>query len=117
MGYVETLNLREAQRTSKLNTNSQKINVNDIVLVYEDVVSRYFWRIAIITAVLPSRDSKIKIAIVRKAKTNTILKRPINKFFTVKNTYHDTNQADKGREKKLRREATVIGELKMKYTC
>ena len=87
------------------------------MLVYEDVVSRYFWRIAIITAVLPNRNSKIKRAIVRIAKTNTILKRLINKFFTVRNTYHDTNQADKGREKKLRREAAVIGELKIKYIC
>ena len=87
------------------------------MLVYEDVVSRYFWRIAIITAVLPNRNSKIKRVIVRIAKANTILKRPINKFFTVRNTHHDTNQADKGREKKLRREAAVIGELKIKYIC
>ena len=35
------------------------------------------------------------------AKTNTVLKRPINKPFTVENTY-DTNQTDKAREQKLR---------------
>ena len=32
------VNLRETQRTSKLNINSQKINVNDIVLVYDEMV-------------------------------------------------------------------------------
>ena len=32
-------------------------------------------------------------------------------------TYHDTNQTDKAREQKLRREAVVIGELKRKYDC
>ena len=42
--------------------------------------------------VLPSRDSEIRGAIVRIAKTNTILKRPVNKLFAVENTDHDTNQ-------------------------
>ena len=81
------------------------------------MVSRHFGRIAIVTGVLPSRDSEIREAIVIMAKTNVILKRPVNKLFTVKNTYHDTNQTDKAREQKLRREATVIGELKIKYEC
>ena len=34
------VNLRETQRTSKLNINSPKINVNDIVLVYDSLVKR-----------------------------------------------------------------------------
>ena len=80
------VNLRETQRTSKLNINSYRINVNDIVLVYDEMVSRHAWRIAIVTGVLPIRDSEIRRAIVRMAKTNTILKRPVNKLFTVKNT-------------------------------
>ena len=78
--------LRETQRTSKLNINSHKINVNDIVLVYDEMVSRHVWRTAIVTGVLPIRDCEIRRAIVRMAKTNTILKRPVNKLFTVKNT-------------------------------
>ena len=32
--YVYAVNLRETQRTSKLNINSPKIKVNDFVLVY-----------------------------------------------------------------------------------
>ena len=35
-----------------------------------------------LTWLLPSRDSEIRGAIVRIAKTNTILKRPVNKPFT-----------------------------------
>ena len=54
------VNLREPQQTSKLNVNSSKINVNDIVLVYDEKVPRHFWRIAIVTGVSPSRDCKIK---------------------------------------------------------
>ena len=87
------------------------------MLVYDEKVPRHFWRIAIVTGVLPSRHSEIRGAIVRMAKTNTILKLPVNKLFTVKNTYHDTNQTDKAREQNLRREEAVIGELKMKYEC
>ena len=54
---------------------------------------------------------------MRKVKTSAILKRPLNKLFTVKNTYHDANQTDKAREQKLRQEAAVIGEQKRKNDC
>ena len=56
------VNLRETQRTSKS-------NVNDIVLVYDEMVPRHFWRITTATGVLPSRDSEIRGAIVRMEKT------------------------------------------------
>ena len=97
--------------------NSSKINVDDIVLVYDEKVPIHFWRIAIVTGVLPSRDSEIRGAIVRIAKTNTILKRPLNKLLALENTYNDTNQTDEARGQKLRREAAVIGEQKRKYEC
>ena len=79
-GYV--VNLRETQQTSKLNINSLKINVNDILLVFYEKVPRHFWGIAIVTRVLPSRDSEIRGAILRTAKTNTILERPVNKYIS-----------------------------------
>ena len=95
------MNLRETQRTSKLNIDSLKVNVNDIVLVFYEKMLRHFWRIAIVTRVLPSRDSEIRGTIVRVAKTNTILKLPVNRLFPVENTYHDTNQTDKARHKEI----------------
>ena len=52
------MNLRETQRALKLNIDSLKINVNDIVLVFYEKVPRHFWRIFIVTRLLPSRDSK-----------------------------------------------------------
>ena len=55
MYYV--VNLRESQRTSKLNINSLKIHVNDIVLVFYEKV--HFWRIGIVTPVLPTRGTEI----------------------------------------------------------
>ena len=89
------------QRTSELNINFLKISVNDIVLVIYEKVPRYFWRIAIVTRVLPSRDSKIRGAIVRHVKINTILKCPVNNLFAVENIYHDTNQTDKASHKEM----------------
>ena len=89
------------QRTSKLNIDSLKNNVNDVVLDFHEKVPRQFWRVAIVMQVLPSRDSeKIREAIVRIAKTNTILKHPVNKLFTVENTY-DTKQTDKASHKEI----------------
>ena len=98
-----------------MNINPKKVDVNNIVLVYDKMVTRHFWKIAIVTGVLPRRDSEIRGAIVIMVKTNAIFNRPVNKLFTVKNTYHDTNQTYRAREQKLRREATVISELKIKY--
>ena len=73
MHYV--INLRETQETSKLNVNLLKINVNDIVLVIYENVPEHFWEIAIVTRVLPSRDSGIRGAIVRISNRN-IKQRP-----------------------------------------
>ena len=52
--------LRETQRTSKLNIDSLKSHVNDIVLVFYEKVSKQFWRIATVTRVLLSRDSEVR---------------------------------------------------------
>ena len=57
-------------------------------------VPRHFWRIAIVTRVLPSRDSEVSRAIVRIAKTNIIHQRPVNNLFPAESVY-DTNQTDK----------------------
>ena len=65
-----------------------------------------------LTEVLPSKDSDIRGAIVRIAKTNTILKRPVNKLLSIENTYQDTNHAGTAREQKLMQKAAVVGELK-----
>ena len=96
------LNLRDTQRTSKLNINSIKINVSNIVLVIYEKLPRHFWRIAIVTRVLtPSRDSEVRGAIVRIAKTNSTLKHPVNNLFAVENIYYGTNQTDKASHREI----------------
>ena len=95
--HLDTTNIKinfeipETQQTSKSNVNSPNINVNDIMLVYHEMVHRHFWRIAILTGLLPSRDFEIRGAIVRITKINTILKRRVNKLFPIENAYKHTN--------------------------
>ena len=45
-----------------------------------------------LTGVLPSRDSEIRRAILRMAKTNATFKRPVNKLFPIENTYLETTK-------------------------
>ena len=71
----------------------------------------------LLTGVLPSRDSEIRGAIAGIAKTNAILKHPVNKLFPIENTYQGTNQTGMARQQKLRREAAVIGGVKRKCEC
>ena len=54
------MSLRETQQTSKLNIDSLKDNVKDIVLVFYEEVSKQFWRPATVTQVLLSRDSEVR---------------------------------------------------------
>ena len=109
------VNLRETQRTSKLNINSKRINVNDFVLDYDEDVLRHFWRIAIVTGMLPSRGSEIVGAIVRITNTTTILKCPQINSSHLKILI--MTRIKQLREQKGRREASVISELKRKYEC
>ena len=80
------------------------------MLVYDEEVPIHVLEIAILIGLLPSTDFEIREAIVRIAKTNTILKQPVNILFTVENTYHDTNETDEAREHKFRREVAVVDE-------
>ena len=76
-----------------------KINVNNIVLVYNEKVLIHFLRIAIVRAVLPSSDSDMRGTVVRIAKTNTILKRPVNEPFA-KTVTKQITQGNKSEGKK-----------------
>ena len=59
-----------------------------------------FGRSAMVTYVSHSKDSEIKEAIKRIAKTNTILKCPVNNLFTVENKYN-TNEIDKASHREM----------------
>ena len=79
-----------------------------VVLVYDEKKLRHFWRVAIVTGVLRSRNSETKRS--DSEKQASIPSRNSHK-------YHDTNQTDNARERKLRWETAVSGTLKRKYDC
>ena len=75
MKHEYVVNLRETQQTSKLNIKRKR---------YPDTFGEL-----LLTGVLLSRDSEIRGAIVRIAKTNAIFKRPVNKLFPIENKYQE----------------------------
>ena len=56
------------------------------------MVPRHFWRTTKVTGVLPSCYSEIRGATVRIAKTNAILKRPLNKLGPMENNIQTLNK-------------------------
>ena len=42
-----------------------------------------------LTGILPIRDSEMRGVIERVTKANAMVKRPVNKFFPIKNTYQE----------------------------
>ena len=75
-------------------------------MLFNEKVPRHFWRIVIVTLVLPSRHSEIRGAIMRIAKT--VLKLPESKLLAAENTCHDTNQTDKASHKEITSSSVVL---------
>ena len=72
--YVPFLNKRQ-----KWFTNSRNFKPNDLVLVVNDSLPRYFWQMGRILSVFKSADNAVRSAEVRLP--NTTLNRPTSKFF------------------------------------
>ena len=60
-----------------------KLPKNYVLLVYDEKMRRLFWKISIVTGILPSIDSEIKRAKEKNKKANAVLKRPVNKLFRI----------------------------------
>ena len=76
--YVTSL--RECQRTSK-QRHSAKIEVNDVVIIYDDKQPRHLWKIGKINEIIPGRDGRIRGAIVKVGKSGAIIRRPVNRLY------------------------------------
>ena len=74
MRHEYVVNLRETQRTSKINIKKRER--------YPETFGEL-----LLAEVLPSRDSEIRVTIVKIAKTNEIFKRPLNNLLPIENTY------------------------------
>ena len=74
--------LRESLGTAK-QKHSSKIEVNDIVVIYEDKQPRHLWKIGRVMEVIGGRDGRIRGAEVKVAKSGAIIKRPINRLYPI----------------------------------
>ena len=81
--------LRENQRRESAR-HSAVPNVNDIVIVYDEKMPRQSWRLGKIMAVITSNDGKIRGAEVKMGKTNTLIRRPVNKLYPLITSNDDT---------------------------
>ena len=128
--------LRENQRHESAR-HSAVPNVNDIVIVYDEKMPRQSWRLGKIMAVITSNDGKIRGAGVKMGKTNTLIRRPVNKLYPLITSNDDTINTtpytvesnkesgsstthtvgkrhvdEKKKDERPRRNAAVIGELR-----
>ena len=106
--------LREVHRPFK-GQGSEEIQVNDIVIVFDDKLPRHLWRVGKVTQLLAGADSKVRGAMVKLAKTGNIMKRPVNKLypFVQRKSFVDTSEnKDEAQEYNLNNEivnATKLG--------
>ena len=115
------VNLREYHRINCNKKNRPSIQLNDVVIIEDERRPRSSWRLAKVENLIESNDKQIRGAVVRVSKTNKLLSRPVNKLYLVERFYKDidvnTNKNNmENFEKKTRREAAVLGELKRKYS-
>ena len=105
--YLATI--RDLQKV-KANKGVIVIKV-DIVLIAQDKMPRQFWRLGRVMKVFTSRDNKVRAAEVKSGKTEHIIRRPVNKLYSLNLNSHEEPKLYRG-NLKTKRNADVIGEFK-----
>ena len=114
--------LREHQRnTSSKKTMNPPPNVGDIVIIEEEYMPRSFWRVARVIEIHHGADGLCRSASVKLAKTGNIIKRAIKKLYPIERCV-ENNETSKDKstnittnDKKVRRNAAIIADLKLKH--
>ena len=106
------VSLREHQKIVEANLNRPVVKTNDVVIVEESRLPRSRW-------LLESSDGNIRTAVVKLVKTNSTIKRPVNKLYLVESMDANVNEINNNsnRNERPRREAKELGELRRKYLC
>ena len=73
-------NLRESQQQNS-RQRSTKAKVGDIIIIYDEKEHRHLWRVGKIERLIISNDGQIRGAEVKVAKTNVIIRRPVNRLY------------------------------------
>ena len=97
--------------------NRQVISVGDVVLIEEDKVPRFCWRMGLVEGLINGRDGAARGAVVTVSKTRREISRPVNKLYpieSIENKKKEMNDASETivTQNRPRREAAVIGDIK-----
>lgn len=93
--------LREFQKSKQNKWATQAIRGNDIVLIYDEKVSRHLWRLGRFVDIIPSRDGNIHAAKIKIGKIGAIINRTVHKLYPLKcsmtyDTENDVNKVNQG---------------------
>ena len=113
------INLKENHKIKLQKFNRPQIPLKDVVIVEEDRQSRPMWRVGIVEELLQEKEGQIRGAKVRVPKTNSNLKRPVNKLYLVERMKDTVIEVDNEviniTDGRLRRGAAILGEVKRKF--
>ena len=116
------VNLREYQKIKHPNKHQQIVNVKDIVIVQEDKMPRFAWKVGIVEQIVKGTDDNIRRAVVRIPRTKSLIKRPVNRLYLIERVQNkpkatiESDIVNNNKENsKPKQEAAIIADLKRKY--
>ena len=82
------LELCNSHKTEKGTSKHEIIAEGDVVLVHDDLVKQGFWKIELVTKVIPGRDDVVQGAVVKVCSGGscTLLRRPIQRLYPLETT-------------------------------
>ena len=113
--------LCEYQKIKHPNKHQQIVNVKDIVIVQEDKMPRFAWKVGIVEQIVKGTDDNIRRAVVRIPRTKSLIKRPVNRLYLIERVQNkpkatiESDIVNNNKENsKPKREAAIIADLKRK---
>ena len=99
------------------------ISVGDVVLIEEDKVPRFCWRMGLLERLIDGKDRAARRGVVRGvvvSKRRREISRPVNKLYPVESIENKKKEMNDASEtivtrNRQRREATVIGDIKRRF--
>ena len=76
--YREYLNGLPEQNCTSLGRGAAVIKIGDVLMIGEDVVPRYKWRLGLVVELIKSNNGLVRGAKVKVGKTRNVIRRPVN---------------------------------------
>ena len=116
------LNLSECQKIQMKDGNRKVISAGDIVLIEEDKVPRFCWRMELVERLINGKYGAARGAVVRVSKTRREVLKPVNKLYPIESIENKKKEMNDASEtivtrNRPRREAAVIGYIKRRFVA